>query len=49
MLCYDRARHGLDDILKSDEKIVLEEVESIGFQIAEREKIRSGVVAFSQR
>jgi len=49
MLCYDRAGHGLDDILKSDEKIVLEEVESIGFQIAEREKIRSGVVAFSQR
>jgi hypothetical protein len=39
----------LDDILESDEKTVLEEVESIGFQVAEREKIISGVVAFSQR
>lgn len=49
MLCYDWIGWGLDDILKSDEKTVLEEVESMEFQITEREKIISGMVAFSQR
>jgi len=37
---------GLDDVLKSDERTLLEEVESIDFQIAEREKIKQRNVRF---
>ena len=38
--------YGLYDILKSDEKAVVDETESIEFQIAEREKIKQRNVIF---
>jgi len=37
---------GLDDVLKSDERTLLEEVESIDFRIAERERIKQRNVRF---
>ncbi|MBM3199985.1 hypothetical protein FJZ53_03520 [Candidatus Woesearchaeota archaeon] len=37
---------GLEDVLKSDERTLLEEVECIYFQIAERERIKQRNVRF---
>ncbi len=38
--------YGLDSLLKADEKVIGEEIESIDFQIAEREKIKQRNVIF---
>jgi hypothetical protein len=38
--------YGLDSLLKADEKVIGEEIESIDFQIAEREKIKQRNVRF---
>lgn len=38
--------YGLDSLLKADEKVVEEEIDNIGFQIAEREKIKQRNILF---
>jgi hypothetical protein len=38
--------YGLDSLLKADEKVIEEEIESIDFQIAERERIKRRNVTF---
>lgn len=43
---YSGKGYGLYDILKSDEKAVVDEIESIEFQIAERERIKQRNVLF---
>lgn len=42
----DNKAYGLDSLLKADEKVIGEEIESIGFQIAERERIKRRNVLF---
>ena len=43
---YSGKAYGLDSLLKADEKVIGEEIESIDFQIAEREKIKQRNVRF---
>jgi hypothetical protein len=43
---YPEGRLGLDSLLKADEKILMDEIENIEFQIAEREKIKQRNLRF---